>query len=117
MLKDKSDILKSQGDRLEDLVKKAESLLITMDHFYSEITHISPNTSLLPSVVLQILKSISSHKSNHHSSLVTLRNFYEKVFDELENIEDKIESVTKNVENQLDYDLYNEELHDSLDEM
>ena len=117
-MKEKAEILESQGDRLEDLVKKAESLLITMDHFYSEMTHIVPNTSLLPPAVLKIMKSISSHKSNHHSTLVSLRNFYEKVFYELENIENKIEIVNKNVENLgLDYDLNNEELQDSLEEM
>ncbi len=118
LLKEKAGIIQGQGDRLEDLVKKAESLLITMDHFYSEITQMLPNSSLLPPTVIQIMKTISSHKTNHHASLVDLRGFYEKVFDELENIEDRIEIVNNNVETlSLDYELHNEELQDSLEDM
>jgi hypothetical protein len=41
MLKTKHSLLDKRADHLEQMVKKAESLLITMDHSYNEILALS----------------------------------------------------------------------------
>lgn len=41
LVKEKGKILKDRNDSLEDMVKKAESLLITLDHAFNEIVTMS----------------------------------------------------------------------------
>lgn len=39
--REKSDILQHRSEELEDIVKKAESLLITLDHSFNELISMS----------------------------------------------------------------------------
>ena len=39
--KEKTDLLQRRTDELEDIVKKAESLLITLDHSFNELISMS----------------------------------------------------------------------------
>mmetsp|Transcript_16705 Transcript_16705/g.16622 ORF Transcript_16705/g.16622 Transcript_16705/m.16622 type:complete len:261 (+) Transcript_16705:586-1368(+) len=96
-------------DKLEDAVKKAESLLITLDHSFAEMVALN-NQGQLRGLTKERIEEISQRKKRHQESLVKLREFYMKHVKEPEENDKQIDENAE--ESQEDKD----SLQDSLEE-
>lgn len=88
--KERCDILQRRSEELEDIVKKAESLLITLDHSFNELTSLNMHPHFRP-LSKDRLDEIADRKKKHQECLVKLRNDYEQQNRELEALEGEID--------------------------
>jgi len=93
--REKCDVLQHRSEELEDIVKKAESLLITLDHSFNELISMSTvHSDMHPHfrpLSKEKMEEISDRKKKHQECLVKLRSDYEDQNKQLEALEGEIE--------------------------
>ena len=63
-------------EALEDLVKKAESLLITLDHSLTETISMNLHSNF-KGLSKERIEEITERKKKHHETLLKVRSMYE----------------------------------------
>jgi hypothetical protein len=89
LLRQKETVLSQRADDLEDLVKKAETLLITLDFAFHEV--IKTNQSVgFRSLPRDKLLTLEERKKQHSQGLTTTRGHYQETIMEQEALDSQI---------------------------
>mmetsp|Transcript_5292 Transcript_5292/g.9715 ORF Transcript_5292/g.9715 Transcript_5292/m.9715 type:complete len:519 (+) Transcript_5292:82-1638(+) len=88
--KKKEDLMQGRVEDLEDLVKKAEILLITLDHTFNEIVSQKKVSS---SIAKETLEMIEERKKLHKESLMHMKSLYQATTEEIAELDRKIEGL------------------------
>lgn len=114
LVKERGKILAERNETLEDMVKKAESLLITLDHALNEVNSMSnSNAAHAPQyrgLPRDKLLEVNQRKAKHQESLSKLREFYEGSLQQQQRIEQEIAEEEERMQREIGT------LEDSLEE-
>ena len=122
MNREKTEVLQKRTEELEDIVKKAESLLITLDHSFNELISLSKvHTDMHPHfkpLSKEKQEEMADRKKKHQDCLVDLRTTYEDQNKVLEELDGEMESLVTTVKRLAEEDQFDreEDLQDSLED-
>lgn len=88
--KKKEDLMISRVEDLEDLVKKAEILLITLDHTFQEMFS---HKKVSASITKETIEMIEERKKLHKESLIHMKSLYQSTTEELAELDRKIDAL------------------------
>ena len=108
-------MLIERTEKLEDMVKKAESLLITLDHSFAEMIAMNAGNQI-QGLSKERMDDIALRKRKHQESLIRLREFYQHSIEESDNIESEMKEQDNEDSFREDAQEENDSLEDSLDE-
>lgn len=112
----KERILMERTEKLEDMVKKAESLLITLDHSFAEMIAMNAGTQIR-GLSKERMDDIALRKRKHQESLIRLREFYQNSIEESDNIERSMKEEENEESYREEFQEEQDSLEDSLDEI
>mmetsp|Transcript_32056 Transcript_32056/g.55298 ORF Transcript_32056/g.55298 Transcript_32056/m.55298 type:complete len:554 (+) Transcript_32056:487-2148(+) len=117
MLKAKHVLLDKRAEQLELMVKKAESLLITLDASYNEVITLNAGSGFRP-LRPDKQTELNSRKKKHQDKLMQVRTRYQDLATQLETLEAQIASKEERLRSLGASDRFDQvdELHDSLEE-
>ena len=111
----KERVLLERTEKLEDMVKKAESLLITLDHSFAEMIAMNAGNQIR-GLSKERMDDIALRKRKHQESLIRLREFYQNSIEESDNIERSMKEEENEESYRDDPEEGQDSLEDSLDE-